>query len=89
MKKKDKKEERFVLLIETGDPGEARVIRMKLEAFGIPCAKDEAPGRVFGGAEIGPAWYKVFVPEDRLELAREAIKPGLIDPAEGEEEKKE
>ncbi len=90
MTKKEKKGEQYALLIETSDPGESLVIRMKLKAFGIPCARDDVFGSAFGGPEEGQPWHKIFVPQDQLELAREAIKPGILDPSEEElEEKKE
>jgi hypothetical protein len=80
MKDRDKP---LVLLIETESPGEVEIIRSKLEAFGIPCSVwNESAGHLFGITLDGLARTRIYVPEEFLELAREALKPGITDPAE-------
>jgi hypothetical protein len=93
VKNKERSEERSVLLIETGDRTEAQVMRLKLEAFGVPCSTgQDGPGSAFGWTVEGLTWSRIFVPESELALARDVIKPGMIDRPERsdeEEEKKE
>lgn len=84
MKDRDKP---LVLLVDTEDPGEVAVICSKLEAFGITCSvQNESAGRLYGVMLDGLARTKIFVTEDDLELAREALKPG---PEELEDEDEE
>jgi hypothetical protein len=80
MKDRDKP---LALLVETEDPGEVAVICSKLEAFGIACSvQSESAGRLYGVMIDGLARTKIYVTEDCLELAREALKPGPADPAD-------
>lgn len=70
----------LVVLLETEDPAEADIVRSKLEAFDIPCIiRNESAGHLFGIMLDGLARTKILVPEDCLELAREALKPGELD----------
>lgn len=75
--------EKLAVLAETTDPSEAEVIRSKLESFGIPCLlRSESAGRLFGVMVDGLARVRILVPEESLDLARQALEPGLVDPAE-------
>jgi hypothetical protein len=75
----------MVLLIETMDPRDASGISLKLEAFGISSSTDKVLG---AGGERFPG-CRVYVPEDKLELAREVIQPGMVDAPEEDKEKEE
>ena len=66
-------DERFVLLIRT-DPGEAEIIREKLESMGISAiVKQEAIGKITGLTVDGLGEASVFVPEEFLQEARDII----------------
>ena len=66
----------MVVLLETQDPVEADVVKTKLESFGIPCLlKRESAGHLYGIMIDGLAAVRILVPEESLELARQAIGP--------------
>ncbi len=77
----ERKIDRLVLLVETESPIEAEVIQSKLESFNIPCrVESESAGHLFGIMIDGLARVRISVPEESLDLAREALKQGEVDP---------
>ena len=75
--------DKLVLLVETESPIEAEVIQSKLESFSIPFSvESESAGHLFGIMIDGLARVRIYVPEESLDLAREALKQGEIDPPE-------
>ncbi len=83
-------EKPLALLVDIEDPGEVAVICSKLEAFGVACfVQNESAGRLYGVMLDGLARTKIFVTEDNLELAREALKPGPEDQVDDEDEEEE
>ena len=75
-----KRRQQWTTLLETESPLEASVIQSKLESFDIPCTlKYESSSHLFGIMIDGLARVKVLVPQEYLELAQQALRPGEVD----------
>jgi hypothetical protein len=64
----------WILLKTTDDPSEALVLRSVLEAEGIECkVVKESIGKLYGITMDGLGETRLFVPEEKLEEAKEIL----------------